>query len=544
MSGWRVPGYTELGELGTGAHGRVVLARRDGAGALVAIKYVDTSEGTAPRLPSDHEARLMASVDHPNVVRLHDLVRGGTGVALVMEAVEGVSLARVLKEHTGLEPEAALTVLKGSLLGLAAAHAAGVVHRDYKPDNVIVGDDGASKLIDFGVASVSGDRSVAGTAAYMAPEQCNGDPAGPAADVYAATGVFVECVAGRPPYRGDRGVVLMAQHLHAPIPADLVPRPLRGLVTHGMAKSPAERPPSAAEFVRDLEAVAVEAYGEDWERRGLAALAAAAPALMRGAGAGAAQAGTTIADTAIGGGAGSAGAGAAAFPVGAAAAKDVAADQARRSLLPGLAALGVLVLVLIGSGLFVLRADRATQAVADRRPRTPHSSAPPPSSPPSSPPKPSPRSPSSPPPSSSPPSSSPPPASSPAPPTPPNPGRSGGPGPAGGGKRQQDGPGPSGPTGGGAPRGGPSAPPDENAGSGTPSTTVTPSSKPGTPQPPTPKPQPPTPGPEPSTSEPDPSGSEAHGTPAEPGPPHPEPSTPAEPGPAISAHSLGTTSAS
>ncbi|NDU74166.1 protein kinase, partial [Actinomadura sp. DSM 109109] len=380
MSGWRVPGYTEIGELGAGAHGRVVLARRDGAGALVAIKYVETGELSAPRVPSDHEARLMASVDHPNVVRLHGLVQGDTGIALVMEAVEGVSLARLLEDHEGLEPEAALAVLKGSLLGLAAAHTAGVVHRDYKPGNVIVGGDGVSKLIDFGVASVSGDSSVAGTAAYMSPEQCNGDPAGPAADVYAATCVFVECVAGRPPYLGDRELVLMAQHLHGAVPVELVPRALRGLVAHGMSKSPAERPPGAAEFVRELEAVAAEAYGADWERRGLAALAAAALALLPGGGAGPAQGGTTVADSALGGAADSAlgaaetgaaaGDGAAAaLPSAAASARDVAADQAKRSLVPALLILCAVLVVLIGSGLYVLRDGSTTRHVATPRPK-------------------------------------------------------------------------------------------------------------------------------------------------------------------------------
>ncbi|MFC4048653.1 protein kinase [Actinomadura syzygii] len=374
MSGWRVPGYTELGELGAGAHGRVVLARHGDEGALVAIKYVGTGERTAPRVPSEREARIMASVRHPNVVRLHALVRGDTGVALVMEAVRGVSLNRLLRGLGALEPEAALAVLKGSLLGLAAAHDAGVVHRDYKPDNVIVGDGGVSKLIDFGVASVSGESSVAGTAAYMAPEQCNGDPAGPAADVYAATCVFVECVAGRPPYRGDRDAVLMAQHLHGPIPAELVPAPLRGLVAHGMAKSAAERPPGAAEFVAELEAVAVEEYGDDWERRGLIALAAAALALMpRG---GPAQAGTSTADSTVGSGQALGAVPVPATPAAGSSAKDVVKDQARRSTRTGLLVLCAALLVLIGTSLYILRDHATTRHIAERNPPPPGTSAP------------------------------------------------------------------------------------------------------------------------------------------------------------------------
>jgi serine/threonine protein kinase len=117
-----------------------------------------------------------------------------------MEAVNGVSLRDVLSGNPGpLPPEAALTVLKGSLLGLSAAHAAGVVHRDYKPANVLVESSGNSKLVDFGIAGLSGERTVAGTPAYMAPEQWHGAPASPATDVYSATCVFFECVTGGPP---------------------------------------------------------------------------------------------------------------------------------------------------------------------------------------------------------------------------------------------------------------------------------------------------------------------------------------------------------
>src|SRR5262249_62062422 len=118
--------------------------------------------------------------------------------------------------------------LKGSLLGLAAAHAVHIVHRDYKPGNVIVQADGTSKLIDFGIATSSGVRSLAGTPAYMAPEQWSGQPASPATDVYAATCVCFDCVTGHVPYRGEGQPELMRQHMAEPLPlAELAepPRP-------------------------------------------------------------------------------------------------------------------------------------------------------------------------------------------------------------------------------------------------------------------------------------------------------------------------------
>ena len=130
-------------------------------------------------------------------------------------------------------------VLQGSLLGLAAAHARGVVHRDYKPENVLVDGAGASKLTDFGIAARAGDRAMAaGTLAYAPPEQFAGGPASPAADVYAATATFYECLTGRPPFTGSTAEALMYQHQAEPVPLEPVPEPLRPLVEAGHGQGP------------------------------------------------------------------------------------------------------------------------------------------------------------------------------------------------------------------------------------------------------------------------------------------------------------------
>ncbi|QKG21785.1 hypothetical protein ACTIVE_3423 [Actinomadura verrucosospora] len=170
-------------------------------------------------------------------------------------------------------------MLKGSLLGLAAAHAVGVVHRDYKPANVLVQDDGQSKLIDFGIAVLTGQADQAGTPAYMAPEQWQGEPATPATDLYAATCVFVESITGEKPFRGTTVEALRAQHTTTPVPLDQIPEPLRPIVRRGLAKSPAERAWNAHEFVSELESLAVREYGPDWERRGVIALGTVAAAV-------------------------------------------------------------------------------------------------------------------------------------------------------------------------------------------------------------------------------------------------------------------------
>src|SRR5580658_9510223 len=181
------------------------------------------------------EAAVLASVQDPNVVRLYEYAESPSGAPIVMELIDGVSLREVLTRQGQTTAEAALVVLQGSLLGLAAAHARGVVHRDYKPENVLVDGTGGSKLTDFGIAARAGDRPIpAGTLAYAPPEQFGGGPASPAGDVYAATATFYECLAGRPPFTGDTTEALLSQHLSQPVPMAPVPGPLQPLVARGM----------------------------------------------------------------------------------------------------------------------------------------------------------------------------------------------------------------------------------------------------------------------------------------------------------------------
>ncbi|MGW5465170.1 serine/threonine-protein kinase [Streptomyces sp. NPDC003996] len=276
MSTWAVPGYTESLELGSGASGRVVFAVHVETGVPVAVKYLSDSLLTQPGFVQGFrsEARLLGGLESPYVVGLYEYVESPDGAAIVMELVDGISLRTLLIRQGPLVPEAALTVLKGSLLGLADAHRVGVVHRDYKPENVLVGTDGSSRLVDFGIAVDSCvSAGIAGTPAYMAPEQWTGAPASPAADVYAATATFFECLTRRKPYQGENFAELALRHLDAPIPVEQVPEAVRSLVARGLAKNPAERPAHAEEFVRELEVVAGAAYGPDWEERGREALA-------------------------------------------------------------------------------------------------------------------------------------------------------------------------------------------------------------------------------------------------------------------------------
>ncbi|GGN32690.1 serine/threonine-protein kinase [Actinoplanes campanulatus] len=278
MSSWQLSGYTTVRQLGAGASGTVVLATHDETGTPVAIKYLVhvLGDDAAFRAAFRREARLLGEIDDPHVSRLYEYVETADGAAIVMELVNGVSLRQMLRENGPTTPESALVVLKGSLAGLAAAHGHGVVHRDYKPENVLVTGDGLSKLADFGIATQAGQGTgtvVTGTPRYMAPEQWTGAPATPACDIYAATATFYECLTGRPPYDGANLFALHDQHANAPIPTDPAPAPVHDLLRHGLAKQPADRPPHALAFLDILERVAGAAYGPDWEDRGLRELA-------------------------------------------------------------------------------------------------------------------------------------------------------------------------------------------------------------------------------------------------------------------------------
>ncbi len=280
---WAVPGYTPLRQLGVGNGGRVVLAVHDTSGVPVAIKYL------SDRLRSDQafltrfriEARILAGIRDPHLVRLYEYVETSGAAAIIMELVDGINLRDLLRREGPTGPEAALAVLKGSLLGLAAAHAGGVVHRDYKPANVLIDGHGDSKLADFGIALPAGQAAaaVSGTPAYSAPEQWAGEPATPAGDVYAATAVFYECITGRPPYERETAALLAQAHESAPIPINEVPEPLWAMFAHGLAKDPLDRPQSAARFLEEVEEAADAAYGPKWEIRGRSRIAEMAAGL-------------------------------------------------------------------------------------------------------------------------------------------------------------------------------------------------------------------------------------------------------------------------
>jgi predicted Ser/Thr protein kinase len=273
--------------------GRYEVGRRIGQGGMATI-YLGTDrllrrtvavKVLAHRFAPDQrfvarfrrEAKAAAGLNHPNVVSVYDTGSDEGIHWIVMEHVEGDTLEEVLREGGGLAIRRALEIAEDLCRALAVAHAAGLIHRDVKPANVMIDTKGRVKVMDFGIARAIGDATtltgtgwVLGTASYLSPEQARGDPVDVRSDVYSLGCVLYEMVAGRPPFIADTPVALAYKHVHEePVPPSFinraVPAGLEAVVMRAIAKAPSDRYASAeaigeavTEVARD-QSVRVEA---------------------------------------------------------------------------------------------------------------------------------------------------------------------------------------------------------------------------------------------------------------------------------------------
>src|SRR3954468_1769905 len=252
--------YRVLGRLGSGGTAVVMLAEDERLGRKVAVKrlHAESPDDAARRF--EREAKLGASLNHPNIVAVYDIDTDDEGVLIVMEYVGGRTL-RGEMDARPMQPARAIEVLCGIAAGLDHAHKQGVVHRDVKPANVLIAErDGAVKLTDLGIATaaerthITRSGTVLGTAAYMAPERLDGNAGGPPVDVYATAAVAFEMLSGRKAVTGRTAVEVARRVMEAPPPdlAEALPgTPARAaeVLKRGLAKEPAERPARAGELV-------------------------------------------------------------------------------------------------------------------------------------------------------------------------------------------------------------------------------------------------------------------------------------------------------
>ncbi|MFF0341534.1 protein kinase [Kribbella sp. NPDC004875] len=245
--------------LGRGGMGEVFRATDEALGREVAVKLMLRSNDDASAAGRfQREARAAARLSDPHIVAVYDFGQYDDNFYLVMELVEGRSVAGELAADGPLSWERAVTIVEQAAAGLQAAHAQDVVHRDIKPSNLLVAADGTIKVADFGIAHLPGSETneltatgqIMGSPHYLSPERARGLKAGPESDVYALGCVLYQLVTGRPPFMGDHPTAVLYQHVDtAPVPpSELRPElagPFEGVLMRMLAKDPAERPTAA-----------------------------------------------------------------------------------------------------------------------------------------------------------------------------------------------------------------------------------------------------------------------------------------------------------
>ena len=265
--------YRLDGVLGSGGMSRVYRAHDNVLERDVALKVLHDKLSDDPSYVERfrREARAIARLSHPNIVTVIDRGQIDSAEFIVFELVRGANLKQLLAERRYLPVREALAIVHQAARGLAFAHEHGIVHRDVKPQNVLVDDDGAAKVTDFGIAR-SLDResgltqtgAILGTADYLSPEQATGQPVTEGADQYSLGVLLYELLTGEVPYPAESVVAVAARHVNDPVPNVIDRRPdvplrVSQVVGRAMAKRPEDRFPSMDAFIAALEAAMAEA---------------------------------------------------------------------------------------------------------------------------------------------------------------------------------------------------------------------------------------------------------------------------------------------
>ena len=252
-------------KIGEGGMARVYRGRDLRLNRRIAVKVLHSHYASDPGFLQrfHHEAQAAANLRHPNIVDVYDVGLDGDVHYIVMEYVDGSDLKALLARGGPLPIDQAVAIAEAVASGLSAAHRVGLVHRDIKPQNIIVGPGGQVKITDFGIAKSALSTAMTetgvtfGTADYISPEQARGQPATPRSDIYSLGVTLYEMLTGRLPFSGESSIAVAMQHVgEEPPPLRMlnprIPPALEALTLRAMSKDPDARPATAQEFVRLL----------------------------------------------------------------------------------------------------------------------------------------------------------------------------------------------------------------------------------------------------------------------------------------------------
>lgn len=257
--------YEVISHIGQGGMADVFMGIDPILNRKVAIKILraDLSTDAISILRFEREAQAAAALSHPNIVEIYDVGDYKGHHYIVMEYVEGKTLKQVIRSRGPLVNEEAIDIMKQLCSAVAEAHARGIIHRDIKPQNVIVKADGSVKILDFGIATAKGSmqltqaNNVMGSVHYLAPELAKGEAASPQSDIYALGIVLYEMLSGDVPFKADQAVQIALKHMREPMPDirqmnSSVPQSIANIITRATAKDPSERYRSAREMLADV----------------------------------------------------------------------------------------------------------------------------------------------------------------------------------------------------------------------------------------------------------------------------------------------------
>lgn len=257
--------YEVVSHIGQGGMADVFLAVDTILNRQVAIKILraDLSTDAVSILRFEREAQAAAALAHPNIVEIYDVGDYKGHHYIVMEYVTGKTLKQVIRSRGPLVNEEAVDIMKQLCSAISEAHSRGIIHRDIKPQNVIVKADGSIKILDFGIATAKGSmqltqaNNVMGSVHYLAPELAKGEAASPQSDIYALGIVLYEMLAGDVPFKADQAVQIALKHMREPMP-DVrlinasVPQSIANVITRATAKDPNNRYGSCREMLQDI----------------------------------------------------------------------------------------------------------------------------------------------------------------------------------------------------------------------------------------------------------------------------------------------------